>query len=239
MFLEDVSSLILLAVLLQAITPISPIPPPLFPVAMFFFLAIVFILIPRLQRMFLRLEKSDVFGAELRSVFLTLALVAFMAELIGVHAMVGGFLAGLTLSNLLGKRGELKKKILAVSYGFLIPIFLLHLGMTTNITTLFAPKNALLTCLVVGSLIISKSVGGFLGARLAKFPSRTSLGMGIASIPQVSTTLATASLAVEYGIFSEELLASLVILSIVTIMIGPFLTKLTLRTERNIGRRIS
>jgi len=59
--------------------------------------------------------------------------------------------------------------------------------------------------------------------------------MGVVTIAQMSTTLATASLAVEYGIFSEELLASLVILSIVTIILGPSLTKLTFRTRKNVS----
>ncbi|MCK4953215.1 hypothetical protein KAS14_05475, partial [Candidatus Bathyarchaeota archaeon] len=92
-------------------------------------------------------------------------------------------------------------------------------------------KDAVLACLVIVSLIASKVLGGFLGARIAKFPLKTSLD-GIVTISQMSTTLATASLAVEYGIFSEELLASLVILSIITIILGPFLTKFIFRTSK-------
>jgi len=167
----------------------------------------------------------------MRAVFITLSLVALMAELMGVHAMVGGFLAGLTLSDMLRRRRKLEENIFAISYGFLIPIFLLNLGMTTNIATLFAPGDALLTGLIVISLIISKSVSGFLGARLIGFPSRTSWGLGFMTIAQMSTTLATASLALEYGIFTEEILAALVVLSIVTIIIVPLLTKLTLGYE--------
>ena len=88
--------------------------------------------------------------------------------------------------------------------------------------------DALLTGLIVISLIISKSVSGFLGARLIGFPLRTSWGMGFMTIAQMSTTLATASLALKYGIFAEDILVALVILSIITIMIAPLLTKLTL-----------
>jgi Kef-type K+ transport system membrane component KefB len=154
-----------------------------------------------------------------------------MAELIGVHAMVGGFLAGLILSDMLRRRRKLQENIFAISYGFLIPIFLLNLGMTTNIPTLFAPGDALLTGLIVISLITSKSVSGFLGARLLGFPFRTSWAMGFMTIAQMSTTLATASLALQYEIFTEDVLASLVVLSIVTIVIAPFLTKLVLGYE--------
>lgn len=228
-FLEDVSSLILIAVLLHATAPVSPLPLPFFLGALFLFLLIVFHLIPILQEWLLWLgPEKDVFAAELRSVLITVSIVALMAEIIGVHAMVGGFLAGLTLSEMLGKRRKLEGKLLAISYGFLIPLFLLNLGMTTNLGTLFEPKDAFLTGLIIVSLIISKSASGFLGARLAGFPSRTSLGIGILTVPQMSTTLATASLAVKYGIFTESLLAALVVLSIVTITIAPFLTKLAL-----------
>ena len=233
MFIEDVSSLVLLAFLLHAIMPFSPVPLPLFPVAIFFFLIFVFYLVPKLQKFLLQWgSKEDAFAGQLRSVFITLSLVALMAERIGVHAMVGGFLAGLTLSGLLGRRRKLREKVFALSYGFLIPIFLLNLGMTTNIETLFAPQDALLACLIITSLIISKSVSGFLGARLAKFPSRVSFGMGVMTIPQMSTTLATASVAAAYGIFSDALLTALVVLSIVTITITPLLTRLTFRPER-------
>jgi Kef-type K+ transport system membrane component KefB len=229
-FIEDVLSLILLAVLLRAVAPVSPIPLEFFPGALLVFLLIVFYLIPKLQEwLFSWGPKKDAFAGQMRAVFITLSLVALMAELIGVHAMVGGFLAGLILSDMLGRRRKLEENVFAFSYGFLIPIFLLNLGMTTNITSLFAPGDALLTCLIVISLIISKLVGGFLGARLAKFPSKVRLGMSIMTVPQMSTTLATASIAATYGIFSEGLLASLVVLSLVTIIFAPFLTRLILR----------
>ncbi len=229
MFLEDVISLILLAVLLKAVAPISAIPLEFFPGALLVFLLVVFYLIPILQEwLFAWGPKKDAFAGKMRAVFITLSLVALMAELIGVHAMVGGFLAGLTLSDMLRRQKKLEANIFALSYGFLIPIFLLNLGMTTNITTLFAPGDALLTGLIVVSLIISKSASGFIGARLIGFPSRTSLGVGVMTSAQMSTTLATASLALQYGIFTEEILASLVVLSILTIIIAPLLTELIL-----------
>ncbi|MGC9346047.1 MAG: hypothetical protein ACP5ER_04565 [Candidatus Bathyarchaeales archaeon] len=44
----------------------------------------------------------------------------------------------------------------------------------------------------------------------------------------MSTTLAAASLGLKYGIFTEDILAALVVLSIVSIVTSPFLAKLTL-----------
>ena len=231
-FLEDVVSLILLAVLLNAIAPISPIPLVLFPIALLIFLAVVLLVIPLLQEwLFYWERKEDVFAGPLRTVMVTLALVALMAEFIGVHAMVGGFLAGLTLSDMLLKRGKTKDRVVAISYGFLIPVFLLNLGMTTNIGTLFTPGDALFTLLVVVGLMMSKSLSGFLGARLAGFSSWTSFGLGVLTSAQMSTTLATASLGLQYGVFGEDVLAALVVLSVVSIVFAPLLARLVLGVE--------
>ena len=234
-FLEDVVSLVLLAILLKAVVPISPIPLEIFPIVLLLFVLVVLYVIPILQEwLFYFGPSKDVFAGGVRAVFITLALVALMAEFIGVHAMVGGFLAGLTLSDMLRRRKKLEENIIAISYGFLIPIFLLSLGMTTNIATLFAPGDALQTGLIVLSLIASKTLSGYIGGRLAGFPSRISLGMGAMTIAQMSTTLATASLAFQYGIFDQNIVAALVILSIATIIVTPLLTKLILgyKTEK-------
>ena len=59
---------------------------------------------------------------------------------------------------------------------------------------------------------------------------RISWGMGVMTVAQMSTTLATASLAFQYGIFDENIVAALVLLSIVTIILTPILTKLILGT---------
>lgn len=223
-FLEDVVSLIILAILLNAIAPVSQIPILVFPVALFLFLLAVFFLIPILQAWLFYWEaEEDEFAGPMRAVLVTLVLVALMAELIGVHAMVGGFLAGLTLSDMLSKQVKIKDRIFAVSYGFLIPIFLLNLGMTTNITTLFAPEDALFTILIVASLMLSKSFSGYLAARLIGFKEKVSLGMGVLTSAQMSTTLATASIGLQYGVFKEGVLASLVVLSIASIVVAPFL----------------
>jgi Kef-type K+ transport system membrane component KefB len=229
MFLEDVISLVLLAILLKAVVPISPIPLEIFPIVLLVFVFVVLYLIPILQEwLFWCGPSKDVFAGGVRAVFITLALVALMAEAIGVHAMVGGFLAGLTLSDMLKRRKKLEQNIIAISYGFLIPIFLLSLGMTTNIGAIFAPGDALATGLIILTLIASKSVSGFIGGKLAGFPTRTSAGMGVMTIAQMSTTLATASLAFQYGIFDENIVAALVLLSIVTIILTPLLTSLIL-----------
>ena len=231
-FLADVISLIFLAVLLKPLVDMSPVPLEIFPIALIAFLVITLYLMPKLQeRLMSWCSEKDEFSSQIRTIFITVAIVAILAEFIGIHAMVGGFLAGLSLSKMLETQKHLQENIVTISYGFLIPIFLLYVGMTTNITTLFTPGDAILTLLIIISLITSKTVSGFLGGRLLGFSKRTSAGMGFMTTAQLSTTLATATVATQYGIFSDDLLTAIVVLSIVTIIIAPILTRAILRQK--------
>ncbi|MDG6223192.1 MAG: cation:proton antiporter [Candidatus Bathyarchaeota archaeon] len=233
-FLADVSSLIFLAVLLKPLVDMSPVPLEIFPFALLAFLVITLYFMPKLQnRLMSWCSDSDQFSSQIRTVFITVAIVAILAEFIGIHAMVGGFLAGLSLSKMLETRKHLQENLVTISYGFLIPIFLLYVGMTTNITTLFNPGDAILTLLIITALITSKTVSGFIGGHLLGFSKRTSVGMGLMTTAQLSTTLATATVATQYGIFSDDLLTAIVVLSIVTIIISPILTKAILKQKTN------
>ena len=78
--------------------------------------------------------------------------------------------------------------------------------------------------LILGS-ILSKFISGFLGGKMINFSNRESILIGSSTIPQLSTTLAVVFIGFEMGILSETLLASLVMLSIVTTVIGPIFLK--------------
>lgn len=229
-FIQDVLSLLLVAVVLKAVEPSEGMSLPSFLLMLVGFITVVFWAAPRVYRLISRRfsKEGDVFEKDLRAVIFIVALMAFISELIGIHEIVGAFLVGLALAEMLEERGELKSKLFSLSYGFLIPIFLLSLGFTINIRLLLSPKNALVTLAIVGSLILSKTVGGFIGARLQGFKVKTSLGMGVATMPQLSATLAVASVAHSYGLFGEEIMASILILAIVTVLAGPLLTKVLL-----------
>ncbi len=73
--------------------------------------------------------------------------------------------------------------------------------------------------------MLSKSFSGYLGAQLIGFKRKVSLGMGVLTSAQMSTTLATASIGLQYGVFKERVFTSMVVLSIVIIVVAPFLAE--------------
>jgi len=79
-----------------------------------------------------------------------------------------------------------------------------------------------LTISIVFISVATKFVSGFAGAAIAGFGSIKSILVGSAMVPQLSTTLAVVFTARSLGLLNEQIITSMIILSVVTTFIGPF-----------------
>lgn len=239
--IQDIISLILLSVLLQDIRPVSNLPFYFFyPLLFATFFGLRFIL-PRLQKVLASLTSGkDTFQDQLRAVFLVLVGTVIVFQILGLHSIIGGFFAGVVLSDSIDDE-VLKAKIRALSYGFFIPTFFVYMGTQTNLSLLLEFEEALpLILLIVFGSILSKLFSGWLGAWLVGFNMSEGLFFGASSVPQLSTTLAVAHTAHSVGLMDDKMITALVVLSMVTTLIGPALMVffrsarfLNLRKERS------
>jgi Kef-type K+ transport system membrane component KefB len=238
---EDVTSLLILAFLLQHIS-LDPILPFVYYIPLVLVsLILLFFLLPRLQKFFIKqkkeTQKEDVFEGELRFIIIVLIITALLFELLGIHAIIAGFFVGLFLSDAI-KHRLVSEKIYTISYGIFIPIFFLVIGMKTNILSFLTIENIIITGTIVFGLIIAKFISGFLGSLVAGNSKHESLIVASATIPQLSTTLVVALVAEQVGLFDGVLLTSIIVLSIITTLISPFLIKFFHRKlEKNLKKQ--
>jgi len=224
---EDALSLVFLSIVLQTLNPTSALPLPLFYLLLLFILVAMKIILPKADRMLfsgLR-KKGDLFEHELRFIFVSLIAVVVIFDLLGLHAIIAGFFAGLVLADTV--RSEvLRDKLHAMSYGLFIPIFFIIIGMETDITVFYAATGAIaLTAAIISGSMISKFSSGWIAGRLCGFNSSESSLVGASTIPQLSTTLAVAFVGLEFNIIDHKLITAMVILSVVTTFAGPFLMR--------------
>ena len=226
---QDIASLLMLAFLLQHINPEPVLPLIAYIPIVLASLVLLFFLLPRLQKFFIKqkkeTQKEDVFEGELRFIIIVLIITALLFELLGVHAIIAGFFVGLFLSDAI-KHRLVFEKIYTISYGIFIPIFFLVIGMKTNLLTLLSIQNLIISSVIIFGLILSKFISGFFGSWIAGHPKYESLIIAATTIPQLSTTLVVALVAVQFNLFDEILLTSIIVLSIITTLITPFLIKL-------------
>jgi len=220
--IEDVMSLILLSILLQSVNPLTALPLPSF----YFLLALIMAGfaygLPKIRALIpQRRDEKDLFESEVRLIFALMIGVVVTFELLGLHPIIAGFFAGLVLSDSI-KSEILIEKLRTMSYGIFIPVFFVVIGMETNIGILNENAGVLgLIVTIVCVSIATKFFSGWLGGRIIGFKNKDASIIGLATIPQLSTTLAVVFTAVETGLLPEELIAAMVALSIVTTLIAP------------------
>jgi len=225
---QDIVSLILLSIFLQNINPITSLPLPIFYTLLLVTVIFLRWAIPKVRWIFsITTDEKDrvLFQRELRSIFTILIGIVIVFELLGLHPIVAGFFAGLVLSNSI-KSAILLDKIRTISYGLFVPTFFIIVGAQTDISVLYKSGGILVIIgLIVFGSMLSKYLSGYFGAKLIGFTKQESKLYAASSIPQLSTTLAVAFTGFELGLFGQELLTSLIILSLVTTIISPILVR--------------
>ena len=222
----DAVSLVLLSVFLQFSGGggVDPVALMIYPAALVLLGGFAWLL-PKLKWLATkRISKGDdIFENELQFTVLVLIGLVVFFEFVGLHAIVAGFFGGMILAQSL-ENPLLKAKLHAISYGFFIPVFFVSMGASTDITVFFEGPEALaIMTAVIASLLVSKFVSGWLAGRLAGFNQQSSRLVGAAALPQLSTALAVAFLGFGEGLLDQELLSSIVGLTIVTSIVAPIL----------------
>jgi len=156
-------------------------------------------------------------------------IIVFIGEIIGVSLVVGAFIAGMALVTVqtFHENGHiLHKKIEGIGYGFIVPFLFLTIGMQTNLRIVFSAweNTAIVTMTLVG-LILSKTFSGWLALRLSGFGNKKALCAGLMTVPQLSATLAAATVALQLHMIGPEFFNAIVVLSICTAIPFPPLVK--------------
>jgi len=200
------------------------------------FLTVVFLyaslrLVPFVHRLVHAHYFSSDFEEEMRLALLVLSVIVFIAGLLGMQPILGAFFAGLALSGVFKTR-LMHAKIHALAYGFLVPFFFIYAGMQADLSALFSPSSLDVILLVNISLITTKIIGGFAAGILSGFSYRESVALGFLSLPQLSATLAMMAAGVYIGIFSQDLLTATLIMSVVTVLGGPFVAVALMKGQK-------
>lgn len=229
--IEDILSLILLSVLLQSNVPATLIPLPLFYILLLLALFGIRSLVAKLKKKYPKIllkilkqhQSTDLFQDNLRIVMTVLMGTVIIFELLGLHAIISGFFAGLILSESIQSE-KLKEKLRIISYGIFIPMFFVVIGLRTDIGAIFSTPNALLLASVISiGALASKFVSGYLAGLFSRFNNDQSLLIGASTMPQLTTTLAVAFAGLEFGLFDEKLVTSLIVLSLLSSIISPIM----------------
>jgi Kef-type K+ transport system membrane component KefB len=229
--LTDIASLLVLAVCVsihQGLFTLSQLIIQLIIVGIYFL--VVLLGVSRLGKSYFRRA-----GNEESNQFLFILLVVFLAsvgaQVINVDKIVGAFLAGLAVNDVVGN-GPVEEKIEFVGGTLFIPFFFVSMGLLIDLPAFAATiQNYFpLMIAIVSGLIISKFLAAYGIKFLYHYNFNEVLTMWSLSMPQVAATLAAALAAYESvnpqgeHLITEPVFNSVIVLMLVTSLLGPILT---------------
>lgn len=163
-------------------------------------------------------------------ILLALFLASLGAQIIGVEKIVGAFLAGLAVNDVVG-RSPVKEKVEFIGSVLFIPCFFVDMGLLINIPAFIKTLSSFwLTLFIVLALIGSKFLAAFLAKLIYRYNTAELLTMWSLSLPQVAATLAATLVAYESvnaagdRLINEGVLNSVIVLMLVTAILGPIIT---------------
>ncbi|MGF1590700.1 MAG: cation:proton antiporter [Pleurocapsa sp.] len=177
----------------------------------------------RLGKAFFRRSRNDQ-SNQFLFVLLALFAASVGAEAIGVEKIVGAFLTGLAVNDVIGD-GPVKEKVEFVGAVLFIPIFFVDMGLLLDLTAFEDILNSIgIPLSIVGTLFLSKFIAAFLAKLAYRYSWQQTITMWSLSLPQVAATLAAALVAFQAQIINENVFNSVILLMLVTSVVGPLIT---------------
>ena len=196
-----------------------------------------FILPPISRWFFQNFSEESYF--EFLFVMVAIFAAASLAELLDLAAILGAFVAGLALNQLIPQGGTLMNRIEFVGNAFFIPFFLLHVGMLVDPSVILdGPETLQLTALIVVVMLLTKGSAAWLVAQIQGYTSSERNVIFGLSTGQAAAALAITLIGFEEGLFGAEVLNAVVLLLLVTALVSPWLTEraaTNLALERETG----
>ncbi len=161
----------------------------------------------------------------------TLALIAalsigLIAEAIGLHIIIGAFLAGLFIrQEVVDEKifNKIEDRIYGLSYSFLGPIFFASLAFYIDFAAIKTAPVLLISLIVAA--VLSKTLGAGLAAFTQISDAKKSAVIGLAMNSRGAVELVIASIALNKGIIDIELFSILIVMTFSITLIPIFLMK--------------
>ncbi|TSC64211.1 MAG: Na(+)/H(+) antiporter, partial [Microgenomates group bacterium Gr01-1014_93] len=199
-----------------------------------------FTLIPFALRIF---EKEKSKSTLFMGALIIVLLMSYLSELFGIGSLIGALIAGILVRQTLlsgedrkpWRKNEISHSIHIISFGFLIPLFFVNVGLNTSFGTL--SSNISLVIVLVLISIIGTLAGTVIGVLLSKGTLTEGLIVGWGVIPKGDTELVIATLALNNGLISVDIFTAIITVALASTFLAPIVFKILIKRHAKITRQ--
>ena len=150
------------------------------------------------------------------------------AAFIGVAAIIGSFLAGMAMAEASEDHPNMHRQINGVTE-FLVPFFLVNIGMQLRLDVFRSPSVIVLCVLVTLVAVATKLFGCGLGAINLGIKRAAQVGMGM--VPRGEVGIIVAQIGLSLAVIGPELYGVVLFMAVATTLIAPPFLKILYRRE--------
>ncbi|RQG97074.1 cation:proton antiporter [Natrarchaeobius chitinivorans] len=185
----------------------------------------VWLVLPRGSRWFFQ-NFSEESYFEFLFVMVAIFGAASLAELLQLDPILGAFVAGIAVNQLIPQGGTLINRIEFVGNAFFIPFFLLHVGMLVDPSVILDGLATLqIAAAIIAIMFVTKAGAAWLVAKIQGYtPLERNVIFGL-STGQAAAALAITLVGYDAGLFGEAILNAVVLMLLVTALASPWLTE--------------
>ena len=173
-------------------------------------------------------EKSDISKKFPEVVFIFAMMIAFLysmtAELMGLNAIVGSFIAGVSLEGAIVRNGKSYREGAEYLYIIFGSIFFVSLGILADIHALTAPVLWFLLALTIVA-IFTKVIGCYIPAKLQGMSHKDASIVGFGMSPRGEVAMIVALIGLNAGLIKQDIYVSLVLMSLLTTLVTPIVLR--------------
>lgn len=156
------------------------------------------------------------------------------ASYIGVAAIIGAFLAGMALADATEGNETLHKQMNGVTE-FLVPFFLVNIGMQLRLDVFREPAVLALVLVITLVAALTKLLGCGLGALSLGWRGAAQVGVGM--IPRGEVGIVVAQIGLSLAVIPDALFGVVLFMSIATTLIAPPFLKLLFAPKNGVEKR--
>lgn len=205
-----------------------------FGVAICFLVAAVIIIFKYGEKFGNFLTKRSTEGINIPIVAILSLLLAFMFGSVGLHTVIGAFIAGLFLRNVKLRDSDDREhrnveSFIRPFYVILVPILFVRVGAQVDLKSFFNTDAVLLGLAITGAAIAGKMFCCI--CPIERGIKRLAIGIGMAT--KLEGTLILAGIGRDIGILNNTVFSSIIMVIVLTSTICPFLMRILLLRKNN------
>ena len=179
-------------------------------------------------RIMTRIDRTSWCDKYPESIFILAIMVAFLysmiAELVGLSAIIGSFLAGVSFARINLKHGAVFREGAEYLQIIFASIFFISLGVLLDFHVVTLSLAWFIAALTVVA-ILTKVLGCGIPARLQGMTTNDSLIVGVGMVPRGEVAMIIAMIGLNRELIEQDTYAALVLMSLLTTIIPPLILR--------------